>query len=614
MSQEHKTPAYRKTRAAFTKALKAGLIDPTCYRCGYPVDTTLPASHPDGPSMDHTTAISEGGTVDANLEDLAVSHLRCNREHGARLGARTTNQRKRRTTKATTTKTATKSTTRVQRESDDDDRSLRGTLSPPAPPPPDSPRGAQEGPRTAENDSGSFVLPRIETSRHSRCQGSHGADAVAWLKDTFGMVLRPWQAHALERALEYDADRKLIWQTVIVTVSRQSGKSWLARGLAMWRLHHADLFGEEQLLLHVANKTTTAMEVMRPAGMWAEEMYGRGAVRWGNTSPGITLPNGSRWLIHAANESAGVGYSVSMAFVDEAWGIRKPEIVEGSIAPTMAEREQPQLWLVSTAGDGASDLLIRYRERAINTMSDPTNILILEWSAPQDADPDDETTWRWASPEWSDKRANFLRSQHSTINRAEWRTQYLNQWAARVDHWLTDDAWNETRRPELELPDDQTWIVAVESEFDWSSHAVAVAGKNADGVTVIRLTLHSTLKSVDDRLAELRTTHPNMQLRITPGYRDRIADQHYTLVGRTEAVSCTANLLSLFEARKLAHNGDPILLEQFYRSRIARTSVGWSLSSPGGALGVYGARAVMFAVGESTKRQAPRPAVYSRAR
>ena len=47
-------------------------------------------------------------------------------------------------------------------------------------------------------------------------------------------------------------------------------------------MHNAELFGETQTVLHVANRRQTAIEVMRPAGFWAMEQYGKRAVKWGN--------------------------------------------------------------------------------------------------------------------------------------------------------------------------------------------------------------------------------------------------------------------------------------------------------------------------------------------
>jgi hypothetical protein len=42
-----------------------------------------------------------------------------------------------------------------------------------------------------------------------------------------------------------------------------------------------------------------------------------------------------------------------MVFADEAWKIQR-NVIDDAVMPTMSEREQPQLWLVSTAGDSSS--------------------------------------------------------------------------------------------------------------------------------------------------------------------------------------------------------------------------------------------------------------------
>lgn len=583
------------------KAARQGQIPTNCYRCGYPIDMTLPSSHPDGPSVEHTTPIAHGGDLTPDLENAALSHLSCNQRHGGMIGANKTNKRK-------------------PKPSERNAVTPRFFSDPPSPPRrpafslPDRPGKGSNVPEIARVSQSGMRLPRVESDPHPRMVGTWGSEAREWLTSVFGMELRGWQAYALDRALEYDADQRLVWRTVIVTLGRQQGKSFLARGAAMWRAHQAERFGEEQLVLHVANKTSTALEVMRPAARWSEATYGRGSVRWGNTQPGITIPDGSRWMIQAANESAGVGWSSTMCFVDEAWKVKR-DVVEGSIAPTMAEREQPQLWLVSTAGDSESDLLLSYRQRAIDRIgnNDPGDILLLEWSAPPNCDIEDEESWKWGSPEWSDKRVSFLRSQYAAIDPAEFKTQYLNVWVHRADHWLSDEAWQETLDTTVDLPEDAHWTVALESEFDWSGHCLAIAAVNDAGQTVIRRWTYRTIREVDERIAQLRVEHPRLELKVTPGYRERIADRHFTLVGRSEAAACTAHLLALFESRNLRHDGDQVLLEHFYRSKISKTAIGWSIVAPGGGLGCYAARAVMFAVGESAKSK-PAPIVHVKRR
>jgi hypothetical protein len=374
----------------------------------------------------------------------------------------------------------------------------------------------------------------------------------------------------------------------------------------MWRLHHAELFGETQTIMHVANKRSTAMEVLRPAGLWAVERYGKKAARWGNENAGIELPSGDRWLVHAANDSAGVGYSVSMLFVDEAWKI-KEEVVTASLAPTMAERNQGQMWLVSTAGDSTSDLMIGYRQRALDRLEsdDPGSILLLEWSAPAEADPENVETWKYGSPEWTTKRQEFLAQQWNNVEESAFRQQYLNQWIIRSNHWMKDKWWAETLDPDVQLPASATWSVAVESDFDGMGHGVAIAAPLDDGTIVIRATTHRTIKEVDERLAAIRREHPSIYVQVTPGYVDRLRERFDTLVGQREAVAATQNLLDLFDRRAIRHDGSQILQEHFAASTISRRQGGWVLTAPMGRGGVYAARAALFAMAQACKTPKP---------
>jgi phage terminase large subunit-like protein len=381
----------------------------------------------------------------------------------------------------------------------------------------------------------------------------------------------------------------------------------------MWRLHHADLFGEPQTILHVANRRSTAMEVMRPAGLWAVEKYGKKATRWGNENAGIELPTGDRWLIHAANDSAGVGYSCSMIFADEAWKIPRT-VVDDALSPTMAERNQPQIYLVSTAGDSTSDLMTAYRQRALDRLEndDPGQVLLLEWSAPAEANPDDVETWKWASPEWTPKRETFLRQQWQNVEESAWRREYLNQWVIRSNHWLRDSMWNGTMDPDLQLPTGKPWSVAVECDFDGMGHAVAVAAVLEDGIIGVKMTVHRTMPEVDARLAEIRAANPTIYVQVTPTYADRLKSPFDALVGQREAVPATQILLDMFNRQAIRHDGSQVLQEHFAASTVSRRQGGWVLSAPMGQGGMYGARAVMFAVAQASKT--PRPVAMIRTR
>lgn len=459
-----------------------------------------------------------------------------------------------------------------------------------------------------------FVLPRLESPAPARAVGSFGPDCQEWVRKAFGLELRAWQAYAINRALEHDENGELVWPMVVITVGRQSGKSVVSRAVCMWRMHHAELFGEQQTILHVANKVETAREVMRPAAHWAVQKYGKAAYRSGNTAPQIELPSGDRWIIQAANDSAGVGYSISMAFIDEAWRVQR-KVVDDAINPTLAERQQGQVWLVSTAGDSTSDLMMAYRQRALDRLEadEPGSVLLLEWSAPAEASPDEVDTWRWGSPEWTDKRETFLRQQWENIEPEAFRREFLNQWTVRANHWLHEAWWAETKGDD-ELPADAVWCIAAESDFDGMGHAVAIAAQDDDGRIVTRVSTFRTIAEVDERIAQIRADHPQLHVQVTPGYRDRLTQHIDGIVGQREAPAATQNLLDLFDRRAIRHDGSQVLQEHFANATISRRQQGWVLAAPMGKGGVYAARAVMFAAAQATKTQKPRPVIHVRQR
>ena len=593
-------PDKRRSTPAYARWRKQVLAqcEPVCIRCGYPVDMTLPSTHPDGPTADHEPPLAESQEATPDLTGAGIAHMSCNRSHGGRLGSARMKRN------APNKKVA-------QRGSD---RDFKAALQAPLAPLHSLPPSRQD--RTGTDGTGprldgvDHVRPRLETARRGDSEGSHGPAAAVWLRDVYGMTLRPWQAYALDRALEYDADG-LVWASVIITVGRQSGKSWLSRAVCMWRLHNAALFGEQQTIIHVANKRETAMEVIRPAMQWAVEKYGQKAARWGNTMAGINLPTGDRWIIHAANESAGVGYSAGMVFADEAWKIER-RVIEDSLAPTMAERNQPQLWLVSTAGDSSSELMLSARARAIDNLNTPTSELLLEWSAPPDADPDLVSTWKWGSPDWSEKREKFLRQQWERIDPGAFKREYLNQWIVKDNHWMGSGVWDTCEDPELVLDATQHWAVACESDFDGTSHAVAIAWVTGQNLIGVKVTTHRTIKDVDERLAEIRALNPDLHVQITPSYIDRLTSHTDGIVGQREAQIATQVMLDAFNRCTIRHDGDPALLDQFTRSTISKRSGGWVLSSVAGSGGVYAARSCMFSLAQITKQPKPRPMIYSR--
>lgn len=333
--------------------------------------------------------------------------------------------------------------------------------------------------------------PRLMTAPHPTAVGSFGQEFMDWTAER-GTKLRWWQALASVRALEHDANGDLCWLVVLATTSRQVGKSRWLRELCMWRIHQAERFGEEQLVVHTGKDLAVCREVQRPARVWARVHSGEGySARDTNGQEEVVTPDGSRWLIRG-RESC-YGYSASMPVVDEAWFV-DARIVDDGLEPTMLEREQPQLILTSTAHRRATGLFPGRRAGAIDSLANPSDVLLLEWSASPDADVTDESAWRQASPHWSTRRQRLLTSKvtRALAGQADaeaedddpveaFRSQYLNIWTpparrmrARDEPLVSAPAWEACADLEAR-PDPGAVVVAIEDYYGLGAAAAAAA-------------------------------------------------------------------------------------------------------------------------------------------
>lgn len=337
--------------------------------------------------------------------------------------------------------------------------------------------------------------PRLMTAPHRRAVGSLGSVFVKWAEKRTGMKLRWWQRLVAVRLLEVDAEGRLVWEALILSMSRQLGKSWLLRELCLWRIHQGERFGEPQDVLHTGKDLAICKEVQRPARIWAKSQPATYKVREVNGQEEIErLADGSRWMLRA--KEAVYGYAVSLGAADEAWKVRPSSIEEG-LVPTMAEREQAQLLLISTAHRMATALMLGRRALALEQLEAGDGDLLIEWSAPAGGDLDDVSRWRLASPHWTPRRERMIARQLEAARSghvddpeepdplASFTSQWLNIWPRKMqavdgktEELLPEGLWAELA--EVGVTSTGPLYVAVEDDYGMGA-AVAVVAKMDDG-------------------------------------------------------------------------------------------------------------------------------------
>jgi hypothetical protein len=337
--------------------------------------------------------------------------------------------------------------------------------------------------------------PRYMTAPHPRAVDSLGAEFVAWSDARTGRELRWWQRLVATRLLEVDDAGALVWTAMVLSMARQLGKSWLLRELMLWRIHQGVRFGEPQDVMHTGKDIAICKEVQRPARYWAKARPALYKVREVNGQEEIEhLPDGSRWMLRA--KEAVYGYSVGMAAVDEGWKVRSSSVDEG-LEPTMTERLQPQLLLVSTAHRLSTALMLERRAGALTALESGAGDLIVEWSVPRVLQVDDRDGWRLASPHWTPQRERLIARKLEAMRAGEiedpeepdpeasFRAQWLNQWprtltpaGGPLEELLPAGMWAGLAEADVET--DGPIYVAVEDDFGRGA-AVAAASRDRYG-------------------------------------------------------------------------------------------------------------------------------------
>jgi hypothetical protein len=424
---------------------------------------------------------------------------------------------------------------------------------------------------------------------HPRAVGSWGDEYAAWVAGRLGDSLLWWQHLVATRVLEHDGAGQLVWQTWLVSTARQVGKSWQLRGLAAWRIEQAARFGEPQIVLHTGKDLPVCRYVQRPARAWARRHKAEGYnAAEGNGREAVMTPDGSEWLVRGRDSV--YGYSVSMGLVDEAWDVA-PEIVDDGLEPTMVSRACPQLGLLSTAHRSATSLFPKRRAVAIGQLAEPDDTLILEWSARPDAELDDRTEWRAASPRWNAQRE---RAVAAALERARlsgspdpleadplesFRAQWLNIWPARSTRATVRDSplvepavWAQLADVTAARPGRLT--VAVDDRAGRGG-AAAAAGLLPGGRVLVWGVLHRSRRAA---LAWAELLAPDVLL-VGPALKADVPAG--TVVGPADGAAALAKLRGLITERHLIHDGGHELSAQVLGLRVVERPGGLVPSTPG---------------------------------
>ena len=346
------------------------------------------------------------------------------------------------------------------------------------------------------NSPGSVRLgaqrPRVELVPDAFSRDS-GEEAIQ-LAASAGLVLDPWQEYVMRGSLGEDAAGRWVSGHVGLIVPRQQGKGSILEARELAGLF---LFKEE-LILHSAqhaktsnNAFTRIMQLIQSTPDLDRQVL---KVMTAHGDEGVYLRSGAALRFMARNGGSGRGFSADLIVLDEAYDLKQHEVA--AMLPTMAARPNPQLWFTSSAGMPNSEVLAGVRERGMNPAS--KGFAYFEWSAPDDADPDDIETILVANPGFGRRlSAEHVEAEREALGREEFLRERCGIWAKLGgDSFISAAHWAACLDGEVaqmvadgEVVEQKLTRVAlgVDVPPDRSSASVCVSGQRADGTQFVEL-------------------------------------------------------------------------------------------------------------------------------
>lgn len=221
-----------------------------------------------------------------------------------------------------------------------------------------------------------------------------------WHRLLTGKEATGWQRYVADVAGEVDDSSRLFFDTVVIVVGRQNGKTTLveAKNTAKaWRRP------QSRLVYGAQDRAAARIKVLDDyEGRHLRQCVATRGLYTpvkSNGREGIDWVNGSKLVIVANTDTAGHGQSdVDDVTIDEAFS-HSDLTLPTALEPTMLVNTDPQLWIASAVGDGTDGLLMHYQELGALSLTDPgSRVCYFEWSADDDADPLDRDVWRATIP------------------------------------------------------------------------------------------------------------------------------------------------------------------------------------------------------------------------
>jgi phage terminase large subunit-like protein len=288
--------------------------------------------------------------------------------------------------------------------------------------------------------------PRIQSVP---LKGKSKFDDVLEIAKLLNVSFLPYQEYVLKDMLTVDKKDMWIRKSSLLLISRQNGKTFLARMLILTHL----LKWNTDVLIMSSNRSMALETFRQVANSLENNDHLKGMVkqiRHANGTESIEMLSGARLDVVAATRDGSRGRSINgLLYIDEVREISE----EGYRAamPVTRAHANSHVLLTSNAGDAFSTVLNQLRERALD--NPPKSFGFYEYSAPQYCKIDDRAAWAQANPALGYTITEAAIEEAIATSPIEnTRTETLCQWIDSLSSPWPHGILEETSNSELQIP------------------------------------------------------------------------------------------------------------------------------------------------------------------
>lgn len=404
--------------------------------------------------------------------------------------------------------------------------------------------------------------------------------------------LDEWQKDLLRRVLErYPANHpkypnQLRYRQVLISMGRQNGKTVIGGGLALDAL----TFAKGDVTSIASSREQAQIIYDRVKHVIDSTPSLKRRFKRTTDTRGIKKGDGSgNYKVSPAKEAALQGLPFIRVLVDEGH-LAKKGIWTAAIKGTSSFNDA-QVIMITTAGDAESETLIElYKSAAKAIAGEPgyERFGAFIWEAPAGCAIDDPDAIKQANPAVACGRIPIDRILGDILTQPELevRRYTLNQFVeSKTESFLPAQMYNDAIGTGVNKPEDGI-VLAVDTQGDWDSAVIAVAGVNGD---IYESEIISSIMRPDENklfreILDLFNKHKVMAVTLDKRKHDRLAYRlkqagipTFALL-TTELYATYSAVYALFATGRIRHDNHPLLQKQVPLAMAKYSSDSWMVS------------------------------------